>query len=643
MGKEGEVFQCTVIGPQKLLGWLNLYSVVGTCTRHRRRVGIYMVEDMDEYTDGGDIDERAKRLAEEMVGGTGSGLPKRDLRPKEIEKLAVMCVAFGQEMTGIKLHPYQEEFAWRIAYSVLMEDAEEITALFARQSGKTETVAVMVVGLMALMPVLAREIYWDERIAKFKDGLWCGIYAPTLELASIMWSRMKARLYSQSSKRVLLDPDIDIDLTGHVVENMTLPNGSFVDCGTASPQSKIEGKTYHLILLEETQDILSRKIRASIHPMAAAVAGTLVKIGTCNKVRSDFYDACRRNKRSDVNRGLVRSRKRNHFEFDYTVVQRYNPRYRKYVTKERARLGEDSDDFRMKYRLHWLLGRGMFVDPDLFSERGIRTNRDELVMVKGKGRRSQKFIFTRAPNVVAHDQKTDDLIASVDVGKEASTVVTIYKVFWDGGVKYGNDVRYPMHVLNWKELQGDDHEAQHPQIIDFLKNYNISQVVVDATGKGDPVYSRLAADLEGYGIVVVPFIFSAKSKDIGYKIFAQEISTARFSYPAGGQATKLQKWKKFVTQMEDLEKSWRGPLMVVNKPSGDDEARDDYCDSAMMGCWLVNGKGTMEVEEQDNPFLGRQARWNSVDMLKQTGAWFRKKFEPNRHQGTRPGKRGKWD
>lgn len=584
-----------------------------------------------------------EQMAEETVAEIDAG--DRVLTDKEIQKFADVCVEFSQRMTGIDLYPYEREFAWRMAYSILVEDAEEITALFSRQGGKTETVAVTVVGLMVLLPVLARVVPGDPRIAKFKRGLYCGIYAPNYEQAGIMWARMKSRLYSKESKRMLLDPDIDIDLTGEKLsENMTLPNGSFCDCGTASPQAKIEGKTYHLILLEECQDIPTSKIRADIHPMAAAVAGTLVKIGTCNKIKSDFYEACRRNKRHDVAQSLVRSKKRCHFEFDYTVVQRFNPRYRKYVAKERDRLGEDSDDFRMKYKLHWLLERGMFVNQDLFDECGIKENGNDPFVTKGYGRRKRKIVFVRPPNVITFDSGTENMVAAIDVGREASTIVTIGKVFWDGGADYGGQTRYPIHVCNWLELYGDNHEAQYPQIVDFLKNYNISQAVVDATGKGDPVYSRLAAELDQYGIRVYPFIFSASSKDVGYKIFLQEISTRRFTFPSGSQATKLQKWKRFTQQMYDLEKDWRGQVMIVQKPKGDEDARDDYPDSAMMLCWLVNAKGTMEIEEDVNPFFGRAASWKHAAMMKEAGAWFRKKISPRgRLQGHRPGKTGRWD
>lgn len=582
------------------------------------------------------------RKLEDQVANELSSIPQRELSKEELSKLADMIMAYSQDMTGVNLYPYEAEFGWRIIYSLLCEDAEEVTALFARQMGKTETVAVTVCGLMVLLPILAKNLPNDSRISKFSRGVWIGIYAPNYEQAGILWNRMKVRMYSQESKTALLDPDVNIDLT-ELKENMVLPNGSFVDCGTASPQSNIEGKTYHLILLEETQDISSGKIRASIHPMAAATAGTLVKIGTCNRVRSDFYDACRRNKRNDVSDGSVRSKYRRHYEYDYTVGQKYNPRYRKYIEKEKERLGEDSDDFRMKYRLHWLLDRGMFVNPELFDECGIKANDDVLFIETGKGRNRRKIIFGRAPNVVTYDVTSEGIFAAIDVGRSNSTVVTVGKAFLEAPIRVGDSDRYPIHILNWLELYGDNHEAQHPQILDFLKNYKLTQVVIDATGKGDPVYSRLAADLDSYNIHVEPFIFTAGSKDIGYKVFLQELSAKRFTFPAGGRATRLLKWQKFVNQMHDLEKEWRGQTMVVHKPKEGDNCYDDFPDSAMLLCWAVNVQGTMDIEETDNPFLGRAARWARAEALQKAGAFYKNVLEPKLPRRPRPGHSGRWD
>lgn len=131
--------------------------------------------------------------------------PRRILSDQEMAELAERCFQFCKTATGVELYEYQENFARRIIQSVLLEDGEEITALFSRQAGKTESVAVSVVGLSVLLPTLARmdRLKDDERIGKFKDGFWVGIFAPSYELAGIMHSRMASRMQSESMKDIL--------------------------------------------------------------------------------------------------------------------------------------------------------------------------------------------------------------------------------------------------------------------------------------------------------------------------------------------------------------------------------------------------------------------------------------------------------
>ena len=87
---------------------------------------------------------------------------------------------FCEKGSGVELYPYQKEFGLRIIQSLLLEDNAEITALFSRQSGKTETVSTIVPGLCVILPILANipDIGIDRRIGKFKHGFWVGIFAP---------------------------------------------------------------------------------------------------------------------------------------------------------------------------------------------------------------------------------------------------------------------------------------------------------------------------------------------------------------------------------------------------------------------------------------------------------------------------------
>jgi len=68
------------------------------------------------------------------------GRPKKInhvLSRQELLDLANKCFEFCLTSTGVDLYPYQREFGLRICQSIIMEDGDEITALFSRQAGKT--------------------------------------------------------------------------------------------------------------------------------------------------------------------------------------------------------------------------------------------------------------------------------------------------------------------------------------------------------------------------------------------------------------------------------------------------------------------------------------------------------------------------
>ena len=525
--------------------------------------------------------EAARAAAEARAGMLEDGA----LSDEQLERLADVALSFLEILTGVSLYPYQKEFAWRAFYSLLTEDGDETTALFARQSGKTETVACIVATVMVLFPALAGAVD-DPRIRKFRAGVWVGIFGPSFDIAGIMYGRVTARLQSERAAAIMADPDINVDAPWSRGSALNMSNGSYVECNSAGPQSHIEGKTFHLIITEETQEISNFKIRKSIHPMAAATGGSLIKIGTPAPNKGEFHEACKRNAaHDDVLSGKKLKRRQRHFQFDYKVAAAHNPRYASYVQKEIERLGFDSDDFRMAYRLHWVLERGHFITDALLGSCGItRTKRQGKVLPGGKNAE-----WVRSSNVVTYDHK-GRYIASLDFGRsQSSTVVTIGLLFPEGAVDVGyGELRYPVHVANWLELTGDDHEQQYPEIVNFLLNYNLDTMLCDATGKGDPIYSRLANDERLRKVFVRPFIFGTASKDVGYKLLLQEMQAGRFTFPDGKHAGRLRKQRRFKKQMTDLEKEWSGARLVVHKPKGEKNARDDYPDSAMMLTWCAN-------------------------------------------------------
>lgn len=157
---------------------------------------------------------------------------------------------FGKVLTGVDLYPYQMEAAYAIIYSVITFSGDVKTMLFSRQSGKSETIAFVIDTLCVLLPALAQII---PDLEQFKSGFRVGLFAPQSDQVTTTYSRSMTRLNSANAEMVLSDPDINVELTSSV--RLELTNGSYLAGQVASKQSKIESKTYDLVIVEEAQDV----------------------------------------------------------------------------------------------------------------------------------------------------------------------------------------------------------------------------------------------------------------------------------------------------------------------------------------------------------------------------------------------------
>ena len=503
--------------------------------------------------------------------------------------LVNMIFNFCEVYSGKVMYKYQEQMSKRIIRSVLENDGEEITGLFSRQSGKTETIAITVGGLMIILPRLANMAMFvnDPRFELFKDGFWVGIFAPSMRQSQITYNRMRGRMQSKEAQAVLNDPDFRLEFSTSNGTTVSLTNGSYCMAISASDNSNIEGETFKLIICEECQDISNFKIRKSIHPMGAAYNSTIIKIGTPTTFKGDFYETINRNKKKYENGG-----KRNHFEYNYHTVMKYNPRYAKYVEREKERLGETSDEFRMSYGLEWIISRGMFVDID------------ELEKLCG-----EDYL-----DIVESDRKANH-VAGLDIGggsdgknkKSAdSTVCTIVEVDWDNPVlmdkshdeETNQDIvymAYNTYIKAWLELSpevAENYEEQYAILIEYFKRWKISKLVCDATREAS-LSQRIAANVK---FEVIPFVFSVKSKSALYKHLQTEIKTGRARYPNSEEAKKTPEHKKFIEQMGDLQKGYRGADMVVSHPA-EKGAHDDYSDSWALAVWGARDAGHIDETE----------------------------------------------
>ena len=497
---------------------------------------------------------------------------------------------FCELYSGKTMFPYQEQFSKRVIRSVLENDGEEITALFSRQSGKSETISLTSGGLMIILPQLANMPMFadDPRLKMFKDGMWIGIFAPSQRQAQTTYNRIKARIQSKPAQMILADPEFNLYFTTSNGQTVSLSNGSFVTAISASDGSNIEGESFKLIICEECQDISNFKIRKSIHPMGAAYNATIVKIGTATTHKGDFYDAIQRNKRNDADK---KSHIRNHFEYDYKVASKYNPNYAKYVEKEKARLGEKSDEFRLSYCLEWIIERGMFIDISIFEPQ------------------CGEFTLDRVPydKVATH-------VAGIDLGgKGDSTIITMVEVNWAIPAILESRVNdetgeeevyeaYNTYIKDWHMIENEpDYEQQYPEVCDYLDHWKVARIVCDATREASFAH-RLKANRREE---VIPYIFTTKSKSELYKHLDKEIAAGRARFCAGDNTRYTKEYQLFLEQMGDLQKGYSGQYMVVAHPD-EKGAHDDYCDSWALAVWGCSFQGEVNnTQTTENQFTKR--------------------------------------
>jgi hypothetical protein len=540
-------------------------------------LGIELEDDQSDDTDA----EREAREATEVILDDMSQATVNKL----IDKLMLVC----DIISGNPLYNYQKPFARRIFESLIINDGATITALFARQTGKSETVANTIATAMIMFPVLAKA--FPDLLGKFAGGVWVGAFAPVDEQADNLFGRIVSRLSSDNALAVMDDPEINAELAGkgrtvyvRFLNNpRPLQDGkghSLVRKTTCHPRATIEGRSYHIILIDECQGADDKVIDKSVRPMGAAYNATKVYTGTPTYTKNVFYKQININKREAVKRGRHRQ---NHFEVDWRIAARENDNYKKSVAGDMLAMGEDSDEFKLSYRLIWLLDKGMFTTNEKLDACGDITMQ-QLVQV-----------WNRTPIVIGIDCAR----------KQDRTVVTAIFVDWDHPDELG---MYHHRVLNWLDLEGMDWEEQYFRIVEFCSNYSIWKIGIDSGGLGDVVAQRLRVLMPHIEIVDLGSSQSEQSER--WKYLRSLIDRRQVMWPAGAKVRRLKIWKRFRQEMEDLEIVFKGPYVLAEAPSIRD-AHDDYADSLAIGCMLSRDREeeTSVVEVSHNPFYARRRRY----------------------------------
>ena len=519
----------------------------------------------------------------ETTGGSVTDIDTSDMAGRSVSFDAHFITGkimdFGKVLTGIPLYSYQEEIAYRIIYSVITFEGSVLTVLLSRQSGKSETMAFVIDTLTVLLPALAKII---PDLEQFSNGFRVGLFAPQSDQVVTTYSRAMTRLTSANAEMVLSDPDLLVSLESEV--RLNLSNGSFLAGQVASKQSKIESKTYDLIIIEEAQDTDDFLVTKSIEPMLTATGRTLVKVGTTGVTKNHFWYEIQANRNHD--RKIPDKRLRNHFEYAYKEIisarrhqfeidhKKFHLNYEADILRKKERWGEDSQAFKLAYALVWDLESGMLISDKEFN---TLLNR--------------KLGF--------QEPSTGDyVVAGLDIGKApAETVLTIAKV-WYTDDPFEKPYK---QILAWVCLGGLDYEAQHHEILNYIVEYNISTIFSDYTGVGKPVVDRLVYACGEY-VNIEPYTFTAQSKSDMWYNFTSDIQTRRLIVPANRVVRSTSEFQKFEEQMKNCQKYFNGAYMVCEKSEG---YFDDMVDSCALMCLAANAQreAESELEVDDNPLF----------------------------------------
>lgn len=531
--------------------------------------------------------------------------------PLATRDLAAKVVEASERLAGVELYDYQRVFCLRVVESVLENDAAVVTALFARQAGKSTAVALLCLGLVLLLPALARSFPEDVRLIAYRKGFWIGIFAPVEEQASIPYDRIREMAQGDACQAALAE--LGVRFTTNRGDTLAFSNGSVTRAKTASQETKLEGKTYHFVLLEEAQKLSQAKVEKEIVPMLSSTAGTMAKIGTAWESRGGFHH--------DIQRNLAawsRGGKRSHFEFaydkviaqkrakyeqeakDYAAGRRAEPadpghlKYEKFVAAELAKMGGvESIEFKMNFMCLWNESRVIAVSEEVLDRAAL-------------------------PDAELEDFRGGFLVAGVDFGKSVdSTVVTLLRVDQDNPVYnlvVGPDsdedrqIYYPKTLAGWLQLEGpfEGVSGQYEAIVDYLVRHGVRVACGDATGKGDPLCERLEAML-GPEVPLVPYVMNTFNKHHLYKYYLQELHAGRVRIPAGPRTRALPQWGRFRSEHLSLDRARHGARVVIEAGEG---CKDDFPDSAALGCWAERSAPEVvmqEVEVTVSPIWARGA------------------------------------
>lgn len=436
--------------------------------------------------------------------------------------------AFVYNMFNVTLESNQ----WGVLRDLLDPAVRRMYLSMARQSGKTF--------ILALYEALAVMFYEDMNVY---------LFAPNARTAGVSFEHFEGFIfknpYDAYGGTILIDH----------FDRKKFQNGMDIRVITAAENSKIEGPTAHVIILDEAQDISPYKVTKSILPMGGGVekelgGAKIIQCGVPGRVGSPFHKAFKNMYDEVTNPNGYR-----HYVYPWKKCPRLSPEFVKELKKD------DPVAFDLNYNLLWNSSNvGMFITSDLFD-----------TMILPHAGNSEEIDLEPILS-----STTFPMYLAVDWAKyRDSTVITMGYPDENGKTV----------IVYWWELKGTDYHQQYAFIKEeILAHYNIQYTLVDKSSVGDALVDFMKND----GINVEGMNFDMHHKDELYKFFRSQIQQRLVAVPQSlRDRYRKKEFARFERQMLELVVEYRNSGIILVHAS-EENVHDDYPDSAALLVWACS-------------------------------------------------------
>jgi hypothetical protein len=472
---------------------------------------------------------------------------------------------FSRLVIGRPLYPYQAE-ALRGIVPYLGTDAidsPEFVVMMARQGGKNEMSAHLEAFLLNRLRKKGGQIV--KASPTFKPQTVNSMERLKLILDN-WWNRRRWRTNLQYMVRLGL---------------------ARVLFFSADPQAQVVGATADVLLEgDEAQDIDETKWGKDFMPMVAVSNAPRIYYGTAwtnNTLLAKKEAEATANHRRDGVRRV--------FKFDWEMIARSNPRYKRFVEGEIRALGIDHPIVKTQYRLLDLSEEGTFLsDHQLALMEGdhprARTLAEAAPLVGAEGPFDEDVATTAdGPTVVmgidfaGEDEEERDEVLRLRKPRKDSTVTTIALLDWSRATV---DFPYPeVKIVDHYWWTGHNHATQYRNLARLVDAWRAQIVVCDNQGVGAGVTSFLR---DKFGEVVIPYDFNQSTKsDLGFHFLAK-VNTDRLKmYHEGSPSPE---GEEFWYEMEQAQQQVRS-MKRLSFFVPEDEGHDDFLVSAALCAWAT--------------------------------------------------------